>query len=134
LLAGRGAVFSVEPIEGAGERLVVVQELNRQLAAAIPDLRALLVAAQSAIVRHHGVRAHALMLVEQGTIPTTSSGKIQRRATRQRYLDGEFTALAQWQAPPGSDDDASVDPALAAQAATAMQQAVAAQFWKSLQG
>ena len=33
----------------------------------------------------------SVVLVERGTVPKTSSGKIQRRLTRRRYVDGDLT-------------------------------------------
>jgi hypothetical protein len=38
------------------------------------------------------------------SIPTTSSGKIQRGQCRQQFLNGDITAVAQWQAPSAPDD------------------------------
>jgi acyl-CoA synthetase (AMP-forming)/AMP-acid ligase II len=39
------------------------------------------------------VRAYAVALVRRGTIPKTSSGKIQRRACRAALLDGNLETL-----------------------------------------
>jgi 8-amino-7-oxononanoate synthase/acyl carrier protein len=38
----------------------------------------------------------AIVLVRFGSIPTTSSGKIQRHACRQEFLEGLLTVVAQW--------------------------------------
>lgn len=133
LLSGRGAAFSVTPQQGAGEQLSVVQEVHRQRAGDTTDFAGVLETIRAAITRHHGIHPYAVVLVEPGTIPTTSSGKIQRQATRQRFIDGQFAALAQWQAPSGSDTGPT-EPAAAARTAAAVQQAVALQYWKSRQG
>lgn len=132
LLSGRGAAFSVAPNPGAGEQLVVVQEISPggDDAAAFAGV---LEAITAAITAHHGIGAHALVLVEPGSIPTTSSGKIQRLAARQRFLDGEFTAVAELRAREAFDAGAA-EPAAAAQTAAAAQRAVALQYWKSRQG
>lgn len=128
LLSGRGAAFSVAPKPGAGEQLVVVQEVR-----SAGDATGVLDAINAAIARHHGIGPHAVVLVEPGSIPTTSSGKIQRQAARQKFLDGEFTALAQWRA--AQDSGAGpAEPMAAAQAAAAAQRAVALQYWKARQG
>lgn len=128
LLSGRGAAFSVAPKPGAGEQLVVVQEVR-----SAGDATGVLDAINAAIARHHGIGAHAVVLVEPGSIPTTSSGKIQRQAARQKFLDGEFTALAQWRA--AQDSGAGpAEPMAAAQTAAAAQRAVALQYWKARQG
>lgn len=130
LLSGRGAAFSVTPQPGAGEELVVLQEVSPTGDHAA--YAGLLEAIRAVIARHHGIGAHAVVLVEPGSIPTTSSGKIQRQAARQRYLDGDLTALAEWQAPPGTGAPAA-EPAAAALKAAAAQRAVALQYWKSRQ-
>ncbi|BBY32892.1 fatty-acid--CoA ligase [Mycolicibacter minnesotensis] len=130
LLSGRGAAFAVEPQPGGGEHLVVVQEVHA--AGDAPALAGLLGRIRAAINRHHGIEAHAVVLVEAGSIPTTSSGKIQRQAARQRFVDGGFTALAQWQGTLGASTGAT-EPAAAARTAAAAQQAVALQYWKARQ-
>ncbi len=129
LLSGRGAAFAVEPQPGAGEHLVVVQETHAADAAALAGVLGRI---RSAITRHHGIQAHAVMLVEAGSIPTTSSGKIQRQAARERFVDGGFTALAQWRGAPDAGTGAS-EPVAAARTAAAAQQAVALQYWKARQ-
>ncbi|OBK86287.1 fatty-acid--CoA ligase [Mycolicibacter heraklionensis] len=131
LLSGRGAAFSVTPKPGAGEQLVVVQEIGASGDAAA--FTHVLKAINAAIARYHGIGAHAVVLVEPGTIPTTSSGKIQRQAARQKFLDRGFTALAQWRAAQGSGNRHG-EPLAAAQTAAAAQRAVALQYWKARQG
>ncbi|UVO14166.1 fatty acyl-AMP ligase [Mycobacterium sp. SVM_VP21] len=100
LLAGRGAVFAVEPRWNAVEQLTVVQEVHRhhtvELGEVIEKIRA-------AIDTHHKIQAHTVLLVKPMSIPTTTSGKIQRNACREKLLARELTAVAEWRAdPPGS--------------------------------
>ncbi|BBZ72528.1 long-chain-fatty-acid--AMP ligase FadD32 [Mycobacterium paraseoulense] len=45
---------------------------------------------RAAIAVRHGVTVRDLLLVQAGTIPRTSSGKIGRRACRAAYLDGSL--------------------------------------------
>jgi fatty acid CoA ligase FadD32 len=45
---------------------------------------------RAAIAVRHGVTIRDLLLVQAGTIPRTSSGKIGRRACRAAYLDGSL--------------------------------------------
>ncbi|AEF37253.1 fatty acyl-AMP ligase [Mycolicibacter sinensis] len=130
LLSGRGAAFSVAPKPGAGEELVMLQEVSPT--GDHTAYTGLLEAIRAVIARRHGIGAHAVVLVEPGSIPTTSSGKIQRQAARQRYLDGDITALAEWRAPPGTGA-AAAEPAAAALKAAAAQRAVALQYWKTRQ-
>ena len=98
LLRGRGAVFSVAPEPDVAEQLVVVQEVNHhQIAEA--ELTGIVDAIRTAITEHHEIQAHAVVLVEPLRIPTTSSGKIQRSACRQQFLDGELEAVVEWHTP-----------------------------------
>ncbi|HXU43886.1 MAG TPA: fatty acyl-AMP ligase, partial [Thermoanaerobaculia bacterium] len=90
LRPGCGAAFSVErPAAWASgeieERLVIVHELERGRQA---EAEAAQEAIRSAIAEEHEVRVEDVVLIRVGTLPKTSSGKIQRRACRQLYLDG----------------------------------------------
>lgn len=97
LMPGRGAVFAVKPKPHLDEQLVVVQEVNR--AALETDLTGAIDAIRAGIVAKHGVSAHDVLLVAPMQVPTTTSGKVQRSACRQRFLDGGFTPVAEWHAP-----------------------------------
>ncbi len=98
LMRGRGSVFSVAAGPDGAERLVVVQEVNRgQLGDA--ELSGILDAVRTAVTEHHEVQVDAVILVEPLKIPTTSSGKIQRSACKQQFLDGELAVVVEWRAP-----------------------------------
>ena len=45
-------------------------------------------AVRTAVVRQHGLRVHDLVLIQPGALPKTSSGKVRRRASCERYLNG----------------------------------------------
>jgi fatty acid CoA ligase FadD32 len=83
----RLAAFSV-PTDG-GEALVVVAERYRheEVAAGVDAVAA---AARQAISTELAVALKDFVLIEPDTIPRTSSGKIERKATRGRYLAGEL--------------------------------------------
>jgi acyl transferase domain-containing protein/acyl-CoA synthetase (AMP-forming)/AMP-acid ligase II len=98
LMTGRGAVFSVASDSGGAEQLIVVQEIDREQITEA-DADAVIGAVRSAITAEHEISPHAVLLVDLLQIPTTSSGKIRRRACKQKYVDGQFDAFAQWQAP-----------------------------------
>ncbi|CQD09704.1 Beta-ketoacyl synthase [Mycobacterium europaeum] len=98
LLRGRAAVFSVGPGPDAAEQLVVVQEVSHQQLGQA-ELNEIVDAIRTAITEHHEVRADAVILLEPLRIPTTSSGKIQRSACRQQFLDGRLEAVVEWRAP-----------------------------------
>ncbi len=79
------AAFSVEVDDE--ERLVVVQELEfRQK----PNVEEVAAAIRQAVAEEHEVQVYAIVLIEPGSIPKTSSGKIQRRACRANFLSGEL--------------------------------------------
>jgi acyl-CoA synthetase (AMP-forming)/AMP-acid ligase II len=84
---GCGAAFSVE-VEGE-EQLVVVAEVDmkqRQGGASL-DLRAAAATVRQAINDAYQLRLHDLVFLEPGSIPKTSSGKIQRQAAKRAYLE-----------------------------------------------
>jgi len=95
LRPGAGAAFSVV-VEGE-ERVVVVQEVERQLSkAGRAELQGVMQAVRTAIADHHELEVYAMRLLPPGAISKTSSGKIQRHACRERYLAGGFEAVAEW--------------------------------------
>jgi hypothetical protein len=81
LRLGSGAAFSVE-VKGE-EQLVVVQELEFR---AKPNVEEVIAAIRQEITEEHQVQVYAVILIKAGSIPKTSSGKIQRRATRAAFL------------------------------------------------
>ncbi len=86
LKAGAGAAFAV--VLESGERLVVVQELDRK--SKDVDLDAVIQSIRSSVMEHHGVSPYAISIIEPNSIPLTSSGKIQRHAARKLFLGGEL--------------------------------------------
>jgi acyl-CoA synthetase (AMP-forming)/AMP-acid ligase II len=82
------AAVSVD-VDG-GERLVIVAEIDRHhladdKARARENISA---AIREAVARNHDLSAHAICLIRQSTTPRTSSGKIQRHACRNQFLEG----------------------------------------------
>ena len=57
------------------------------------DGRAVVAAIRQAVAEQHDVRVHAVALLKTGTIPKTSSGKIQRHACRAGFLDKTLEVL-----------------------------------------
>lgn len=49
--------------------------------------------ARGAVARQFGVAIADLLLVEAGTVGKTKSGKVKRRACRERYLNGQTCVL-----------------------------------------
>ncbi|MFI0733788.1 fatty acyl-AMP ligase [Streptomyces sp. NPDC021225] len=89
LRPGCTAAFSVE--DGAlGEQPVVVAEAAPEAAPEFDRITALI---RSTIGEAHGLSVRDVVLVSPGTIPKTSSGKIQRRASRAAYLEGTLSVV-----------------------------------------
>ncbi len=85
------AAFSVE--ERGAEQLVVAVEINAQglpteAAARAAEFDAIVGAIRRAVSDRHDIDVRAVALVRAGTLPKTSSGKIQRRATAQAFREG----------------------------------------------
>ena len=91
LKAGCGAAFSIE--EDGGERLIVAQELTRE-GLRKADLNAISAAARRAVAEEHNLQLRRLVFLRTGTVPRTSSGKIQRRRTRADYLEGQLDTVS----------------------------------------
>lgn len=93
LRSGGGAAFSVET--NGVERLVIVQEVERS---AVRQLAAEEVFAKlrRAISENHHLQVYAIALLKPGSIPKTSSGKIQRTECRTRFMEGSLATLEAW--------------------------------------
>lgn len=74
--------------EDSSEQLVIVAE--RAPGTHKLDYQPIADEIRAAIAVRHGVTIRDLLLVQAGTIPRTSSGKIGRRACRAAYLDGSL--------------------------------------------
>ncbi|MFN6479645.1 non-ribosomal peptide synthetase [Nostoc sp. DedQUE07] len=88
LNSGASAAFTVEVHNE--ERLVIVQELKFR---AKPNLEEVISAIRQAVTEEHEVQVYAVVLIKPGSIPKTSSGKIQRRATRAQFQNGELNVV-----------------------------------------
>ena len=91
LVAGYGAAFVAD--NHGRQRLVLVQEVARK---GEVDFAHVLDAVRRAVLDEHGLALDAVVLVRSGTIPRTSSGKIQRHACHAAFLAGELKALAEY--------------------------------------
>lgn len=68
-------------------------------------------AIQAGLAEHHGIQAVSVVLVLPRSIPVTSSGKVQRSACRQLFLDRGLETVAEWYgplqpAPPANSEEA----------------------------
>ena len=89
-----GAAFAVE--RGDREEAIVVQEIPSR-AVGTEAARGAAERAMAAVVGRCGFRLGQVLLVRQGRLPRTSSGKIQRSRARALYLEGHFAGTG---APP----------------------------------
>src|SRR5579871_2713068 len=86
-----GAAFSINV--GAEEKLVVVQEIDPRrsnlFATVIEGIR-------RTATDEHEIQPHAILLLKPGSVPRTSSGKVQRQLCRQKFTKNSFQPLAEW--------------------------------------
>jgi acyl-CoA synthetase (AMP-forming)/AMP-acid ligase II len=87
LRAGCVAAFSVE--RDGEERLILVIEVKRRTPA--EECEPIAAAVRLAVTREHEARVEDVVLVPEGSVPKTSSGKIRRHACRSSFLAEEFT-------------------------------------------
>ena len=75
------------------EQVVILQEISTRAAAGTPldELASLI---KTRVARAFELPALSVVLTGRGTVKHTTSGKMQRRLTRQAYLSGEITELA----------------------------------------
>ena len=86
------AVFGVE--HDGSELPAAVVEIDPSVeGSSAAALREIVLAARRAISSEFGVTVHDVVLVKPGTIPKTSSGKVQRAATRALVLGGRAERL-----------------------------------------
>ncbi|MBE9039769.1 fatty acyl-AMP ligase [Oscillatoriales cyanobacterium LEGE 11467] len=101
LRANAGAAFSIE-VEGE-EKLVIVYEVDRHFLRKL-DAEEVFEAIRSGIAKHHLAEVYAIVLLKTGSIPKTTSGKIQRRGCRAQFLEGTLSEIARWHHPAESSD------------------------------
>ena len=87
LQKGACAAFSVD-VEGH-EQLVVCQEVTSRHSDQL-QYEKIASAIRRAIASQHGLTTHAVVLFRKGSISKTSSGKIQRHAARNDFVNGNF--------------------------------------------
>jgi acyl-CoA synthetase (AMP-forming)/AMP-acid ligase II len=86
-----GAAFSVPDQEGQ-EQLIVVQEVERTFRRQIA-IEEIVASIREAITREHEVAAREIVLIRTGSLPKTTSGKIQRSLARQMFLAGTLALV-----------------------------------------
>jgi acyl-CoA synthetase (AMP-forming)/AMP-acid ligase II len=92
-----GAAFALDRADG--ERLVVVHEVERSYLRQLPASE-IMDSIRQAVVAEHGIPVYGVALLKTGSIPKTSSGKIQRYACRDSFLKGSLSVVADWSEDP----------------------------------
>mgnify|MGYP000615519390 CR=1 FL=1 len=92
---GSGAAFSIEASHQ--EMLVIAHEVDRNHIRTI-NPEEVTKAIRYAVSEQHDIQTHVILLLKPGSIPKTSSGKIQRNACRSGFVDGSLNVLAKWSA------------------------------------
>lgn len=90
-----GSVAAISVTVKDDERVVVVQEVLRSHLRKLNTEEAIGNIIQ-AVTAEHQLQLYAVVLVKPGSIPKTSSGKIQRYACREGFLDGTLSAVGSW--------------------------------------
>lgn len=85
-----GAAFTVE--QKGQQRLVIVQEVERTSLRRL-DIKEVVGNITEAVIDNHGLQVYATVLIKPGSIPKTSSGKIQRHACRRGFLEGNLNVV-----------------------------------------
>lgn len=97
LKVGAIAAFSIE--HKGKERLVIVSEVARSHVRKL-DVVAVSGCVRRAIAAAHDLQVYATLLVKPGSIPKTSSGKLQRYRCRDLFLSGELAIVKDWSESP----------------------------------
>jgi acyl-CoA synthetase (AMP-forming)/AMP-acid ligase II len=91
-----GAVFSMDA--DGDEVLVVVHEIARHALKAERDVEDLFRTVHRALFSEN-VRADAIVFLRPGSLPRTSSGKVQRHRCRDGFLHNTLNVAAEWLSP-----------------------------------
>ncbi len=90
LCSNAGAVFTIE-VDGQ-EKLVIVQEVKRSCLKHL-DIKEVTRNIACSVTAQFSLPIHSTVLVKPGSIPKTSSGKIQRHLCRQQFINNELKAI-----------------------------------------
>jgi acyl-CoA synthetase (AMP-forming)/AMP-acid ligase II len=91
LRPGCAVALGFEPPGGAGEALLVLAERSREPGRGDAEIEA---SARRAILERTGIAPHQLVLLQAGTLPRTSSGKLRRQEALRRHLAGTLSPPA----------------------------------------
>lgn len=93
LTINAGAAFTVDA--HGEEQLVVVQEVERTALREL-DTATVFDSIRSAVAEEHNISLYAIVLLAPGQLPRTTSGKIQRRASKRGFLENTLNPVGEW--------------------------------------
>jgi acyl-CoA synthetase (AMP-forming)/AMP-acid ligase II len=85
-----GAAFTIE--KKGQQKLVIVQEVERTYLRKL-NIKEVLGNITEAVIDNHGLQVYATVLIKPSSIPKTSSGKIQRHACRNKFLEASLNVV-----------------------------------------
>jgi amino acid adenylation domain-containing protein len=91
LRPGCGAAFAIE-VDGE-EKLVVIHEVDHRRQANLSEVIEQII---EAVAEVHELQVYAVSLIRPGSLPKTSSGKIQRHACRLAFLERSLEVVVEW--------------------------------------
>ncbi|VXD20921.1 AMP-dependent synthetase and ligase [Planktothrix serta PCC 8927] len=91
---GHSAAFSIET--EMGEQLMIASEIERRYLRNL-NVEEVVNAIRQAVAEQNTVDVFGIVLLKTTTIPKTTSGKIQRRTCRTKFLEGSLDIIGQWQ-------------------------------------
>ncbi|KVD87335.1 fatty acyl-AMP ligase [Burkholderia sp. ABCPW 14] len=108
---GGCAVFALDT--DASPQVIVVRELRARYLKAFSDgdhasghtPDALFGKLRHAINLHHGIAVHNIVFTSPSAIPKTTSGKVQRHACRELFLNDTLPVITQWRAQRGAPNE-----------------------------
>ncbi|MCC7248732.1 MAG: fatty acyl-AMP ligase [Lysobacter sp.] len=112
------AAFAFDESSASG--VAALLELPRGMPLSAIDRSAIVERVRTAMTQAHDLTLKALIVVEQGGIPRTSSGKLQRRKCAKMYLKGEFAESKAVESTPTESRPAKSAPAETASIETAV--------------
>ncbi|WP_282090050.1 fatty acyl-AMP ligase [Aquimarina algiphila] len=91
LRPGCGSAFAIESEDG-GESLIIVQEVKREFRRKI-DIEEVTNAIYLAVSREYQIQVKDVVLIEPSSFPKTTSGKLQRLASKELYLKNNLQPI-----------------------------------------
>jgi acyl-CoA synthetase (AMP-forming)/AMP-acid ligase II len=103
-----GGCAAVALINQQQERIAIVAEIDaRERRGGTLDLSQVIIAVRVAVASAHHVSLCSVTLVQSGSLPKTTSGKLQRYLCREGLVNGTLEPLAVWTADTFADQVAS---------------------------